>query len=196
MALDDIIKKIEADSEEEVNRLKTHAEAEAEKLLEKAKEKAEGKRRVILKRGEEEAERIRKRILQIADLDVRKIILTAKRQVITDVFEQARKKLEDAENYRDLFSKMLPSGVETGDEEVLISARDKKRIDQNLIDSVNSELKKQGKKGKLTLAKEDASISGGFILRKGKIEIDGSFSSLIKSQRDELEIRVGKILFS
>lgn len=196
MALEDIIKKIEADAEGEVNRIKAAAEATGEEILDQAKKEAEDKRRALLKKGEDDAERVRKRILQIADLDARKIILTAKRQVISDVFDRASKKLLEAENYRDMFYKMLLSGVETGEEEVVISAYDRKRIDQGLINSVNAELKKKGKKGKLVLAKDDAHTTGGFILRRGKVEMDSSFSSLIKSQRDNLEIHVAEIMFS
>ena len=196
MALDDIIKKIEADSEEKINKLKADAEAEANKILEAAKKEAEDKRHSILKKGEEEAERNRKRILQIADLQARKIILSAKRQVISDTFEQARAKLDGMKNYRDLIQKMLVAGVETGEEEVAISAKDRKHIDKKLIDSVNKDIQNQGKKGALTLAKDDAPISGGFILRRGKVEMDYSFTSLIKSQKDELEIKVAEILFS
>jgi V/A-type H+-transporting ATPase subunit E len=91
---------------------------------------------------------------------------------------------------------MLLAGAETGEEEVVISAKDRQRIDRGLIDSVNRELQKQGKKGSLTLANDEASITGGFILRRGKVEIDSSFTSLIKSQKDELEIKVADILFS
>ncbi len=196
MALDDIIKKIETDSQEKVNKFKAEAEAEANKILEAAKKEAESKRHLILRKGEEEAERSRKRILQIADLQARKVILSAKRQVISDTFEQARAKLDGMKNYRDLIQKMLIAGVETGEEEVAISAKDRKHIDKKLIDSVNKDIQKQGKKGALTLAADDAPITGGFILRKGKVEMDFSFTSLIKSQKDELEIKVAEILFS
>jgi V/A-type H+-transporting ATPase subunit E len=196
MAIEDIIKKIESDSEGKANNLKAGAEAEAKKILDRAKEEAKEKKCTILKKGEEEAERVCRRILQIADLEVRKIILSAKRQVISDAFEQVRNRLEELKNYQDLVCKMLLAGVETGDEEVVISARDSNRIDQKFINSINTQLQKQGKKGSLTLAKEKAPITGGFVLRRGKVEIDNSFSSLIKSQKDELEIKVAEILFS
>lgn len=196
MALDDIIKKIETDSQQKIDKLKAGAETEASQIIERAKKEAEDKRHSILRKGEEEAERNRKRILQIADLEARKIILSAKRDVISDTFEQARQKLDGMENYSDLIQKMLLAGVETGEEEVVVSADDKKKIGSKLIASVNSELKIQGKKGKLSLAKDDAPITGGFILRRGKVEMDSSFTSLIKSQKDELEIKVAEILFS
>jgi len=196
MAIEDIIKKIESDSEEKANNLKADAEAVAKGILEQAREEAKEKRCVILKKGEEEAERVRRRILQIADLDVRKIILSAKRQVISDAFDQVRNRLDELKNYRDLVYKMLLAVVETGDEEVVISTRDNSRIDQNFINSINQELQKRGKKGALKLAKEKAPITGGFVLRRGKVELDNSFSSLIKSQKDELEIKVAEILFS
>jgi V/A-type H+-transporting ATPase subunit E len=196
MAIEDIIKKIETDSEEKANSRKAEAEAEAKKILDRAREEAKEKRCAILKKGEEEAERIRRRTLQIADLEVRKIILSAKRQVISDVFEQVRNRLEELKNYQDLVGKMLLAGAETGEEEVMISARDNDRIDQKFIDSINTKLPKQGKKGALKLAKETIPITGGFVLRRGKVEIDNSFGSLIKSRKDELEIKVAEILFS
>ena len=95
-----------------------------------------------------------------------------------------------------MIEKMLLSGVETGEEEVVISARDRDRIDNNFIKSVNKEIQKQGKKGALTLAKDESPITGGFVLRRGNVEMDHSFASLIKSQKDDLEIKVADILFS
>jgi len=89
---------------------------------------------------------------------------------------------------------MLKS-CQTGEELVVVGKNDRKRIDQKLINNVNAELVKAGKKGKLKLSSEPASIPDGFILKSGKIEISNSWENILRSLREKTEEEVIKLLF-
>jgi len=103
-----------------------------------------------------------------------------------------RRKLPD-EEYRKIMKKLMLEAVETGDEEVIIG-KEEKRIDQDFIKQVNSELG-HGCKGDLRLSAEREDLGGGFILRRGKIKTNVSTEVLLAQARKELEIELAKELF-
>ena len=83
--------------------------------------------------------------------------------------------------------------VETGSEEVIVG-KNENRIDSNFIKQVNRQLG-PGYKGNLHLSDEKADISGGFILRRGKVQINASTEVLIGNVREDLEIQIAGELF-
>jgi len=84
---------------------------------------------------QKEAEETVTRRLTVADLDVRKILLEAKSQVVNEVFENALEKLRnlDKDSYLKLVEKLIEENAEEGDEVVLssdsvISSSDMKKL--------------------------------------------------------------------
>ena len=89
-------------------------------------------------------------------------------------------------------SSLLVESVETGTEEVIVGKADKGIIDSKVISAAN---KKLGRKGNLTLSKTSGSMAGGFILRRGKVDLNLSFDGLVEHAREGLETEVAKLLF-
>ena len=52
-----------------------------------------------------------------------------------------------------------------------------------------------GDKGRLTLSVETRPIGGGFVLSDGEVEVNGTFETLVRLQRRELDAAVAKVLF-
>jgi V/A-type H+-transporting ATPase subunit E len=52
-----------------------------------------------------------------------------------------------------------------------------------------------GYRGNLHLARDRADISGGFILRRGQVQINASIEVLIQRAREELEMELTNELF-
>jgi len=88
---------------------------------------------------------------------------------------------------------LMLKAVETGDEKVIID-KNESRIDQDLINQVNEQLRCHGK-GNLSLSDQRQDLGGGFILRRGKIKTNVSFEVLLTQARRELEIELAKELF-
>jgi V/A-type H+-transporting ATPase subunit E len=129
-------------------------------------------------------------------MDIAKQYLAEKRKILGEVFEQARRQLQDLpdEEYRALIKKLILDAVETGDEEVVVDTKEK-RIDREFIKKINSELA-SGKKGDLRLSDQKQDIGAGFILKRGKIKTNVSMEVLLGQARKELEIELAKELFS
>ena len=107
---------------------------------------------------------------------------------LEEAYKKALAKLErlGKKSYQDIIKKMLLKVAKSGPGEVIISREDRKRITPSFLKSINKEL---------MISKEEREISGGFILKRKKIEINNSFESLLRSKREELESRLVRILF-
>ncbi|MEK7395805.1 MAG: V-type ATP synthase subunit E [Candidatus Poribacteria bacterium] len=197
MSLEKIIERIKQDAQAQVDGLKDKASKEAGKILQNAGDEANSYKAQALENAKAEAQQRKQRLISSANLEFRKEILAEKQNAIDLAFQKAVNTLTQMndEEYRQTIKKMLISSVQTGDEELVLSVRDKARINENFLKDVNKELAKVRKKGNLKISKDTYNILGGFVLRKGNIEINNSFESLFKSFRDDLEAEVSKVLF-
>lgn len=173
------------------------AEKEADKVLEDYRKKAEDVRKQILDKAKKEAEDKKRRILSIAQLEQRKVLLKAKQDIIDKVFKDAEKCLQEIpdEDYKNILYNMLLEGIVTGNEEIIVNKKDKSRITPEFIAKINQELAKSGKPSKVKLSSEIGHMIGGFILKSRDIEVNATFDSLMKIEREELETKIAKILF-
>jgi len=133
----------------------------------------------------------------VAELEARKQKLKAKQEVVDEAFELALQKLNNLPDleYQNILVEMISNSIETGKEEVLLSLRDKQRLDPGFINQLNKKLSQKGVTGNLKISDEDRNISGGFILKTGDIEINNSFEAIIRMNRDDIEAEVIKALF-
>ena len=197
MSLEKILERIQQDAQSEVDRIKSRASVAADEILKKAQEEAEILKNQALEASENEAKQRKERIVATASLDLRKALLAEKQNAIDNAFQaavDALVKMGDAE-YKKIIRDMILPNVQTGDEEIILSERDKARFGGNFAEEINRQLVKNGKKGNLTIAQDTYDMVGGFVLRRGQVELNSSFGSLFKSSRDELESEVSKILF-
>ncbi|MHC4644835.1 MAG: V-type ATP synthase subunit E [Planctomycetota bacterium] len=134
-------------------------------------------------------------VLASARMAIAKEHLAEKRKILDEVFEQARRQLQELpdDDYRSLFGKLLQDSVETGDEEVIID-RKEKRINADFVKEVNRKLG-PGFKGNLRLAPDKQDLGGGFILKRGKIKNNVSLEVVLAQARKELEMELAKDLF-
>jgi len=198
MSLEKILERIQQDAQTEIDKIKSNADAVVDGIMKKAYADAEALKSKLLDEAKNEAEQHKQRIISIEKLDLRKALLDEKQKAIDSAFQKALKGLlkMDINRYRKLLMNMVISNVTTGDEEIILSKNDKSRLGENFIKDVNRLLVKNGKKGNLALSKDSYDILGGFVMRRGQIELNSSFESLFKSSRDELELKVSKMLFS
>jgi V/A-type H+-transporting ATPase subunit E len=196
MEAEQVVEKILADAKAEADKIKKQAEdqeaAEQAKLSEQLDEYKKQTEILAKKAGEDK----KSHILAAARMDIAKQYLAEKRKILGEVFEQARRQLQDLpdEEYRALIKKLILDAVETGDEEVVVDTKEK-RIDREFIKKINSELA-SGKKGDLRLSDQKQDIGAGFILKRGKIKTNVSMEVLLGQARKELEIELAKELFS
>ncbi|KPL18989.1 MAG: hypothetical protein AMJ92_05325 [candidate division Zixibacteria bacterium SM23_81] len=198
MSVETITEKILSDAQAEVLRIEAQVAERAKKVEAEQREQA----KAIEKEAEEEAKRRaqdrRKKDIATAELELRKALLDQKQRLIQQVFDKALKRLTDlkGEKYERFILELLMKVVEVGDEEVIFSDTDDRKIGEKLLEEANNRLVKAGKKGGLRIVKENRDFQGGFILRRGKMEVNCSLNSLFESVREELEPQVAEVLFS
>ena len=198
MSLDKILAKIKDDAQREADRIKGQASAKASRIIEDAKKQASSTKVQLIDEAKERASQHKKRQVSMASLDFRKAVLGEKQKAIDLAFEKAMEQLLSLSDQKclELLEELIFDSAEVGDEELFLSPKDKKRIYQGFIESLNVKLNASGKKGELQIAEETRDIIGGVILRREKIEINSSFESLLESSRDDLEAEVSKLLLS
>ena len=194
------------DAENVVAKILADARAEGEKIKRQAQEKQAAeqakldeqlgqhqKQTAALAQKAAEAESLH--LLAAARMQIAKELLTEKRKILDEVFEQARRQLLNLPDrqYRQVIAGLMVRAVETGNEEVVVD-KNERRIDQELVNQVNQRLAGQNK-GNLRLSEQRQELGGGFILKRGKIRTNVSFEVLLNQARKELEIELAKELF-
>jgi len=193
-------------AEQVVDKILSEANAEAEKIKAAAGEKcatAEAelksqladyeKQTEVL--AEQAAEDKKARMLATANMEIKKEYLAAKVALLGDVFNKVRERIKGLSDskYEDLITSLMLKAVQSGDEQVMVGAGEK-RINHALIKQINRKLG-PGYKGNLQLAKDRADIDGGFILKRGKIQVNVSVEVLLAAARDKFEIELVEELF-
>lgn len=193
-------------AEQVVEKILSQAKAEAEAVLSEAQEKAAAQKAQLdteLVEFDTKTEAMAKdagddklrRMLAGARMSNAKESLSAKVAMLDEVFVRAKEavnKLPD-EQYLAMMTELMKKAVETGDEEVIVGKHES-RINQNFIKDVNRQLG-AGFKGNLRLSDKHADITGGFILSRGKVQINASTDVLIDRLRDSMQIELASELF-
>ncbi|NSW90530.1 MAG: hypothetical protein HPY74_07610 [Firmicutes bacterium] len=192
-----IVNKILEDARLQAQNNIEQAEKQAADIINSAKNEAEKKKNIIIENAKKEAEERKKRLIAVAELEARKIKLKAKQEIIASVFEQAIKTLNSLppERYMEIITDMVLNSVKKGDEEIILSERDKSRLGDGFIGIINKKLKEKNINGNVKLSEETANINGGFILRSGNIEMNNSFEAIMRMRYNEIESEIVKMLF-
>ena len=99
------------------------------------------------------------------------------------------------DKYQAILADMIANSSESGNEEIVLSERDKGRISPSFVEEVNDRLRKRGLQANIRLSEQSAAIGAGFILKSGDYELNNSFEAIVKMARDELEMEVAGLLF-
>lgn len=190
MSLAQITEKIKKDAQLEADKILAEAKESAAVVTKKAEESCEEIKADFKARFEAERPEIFRRREIVAKLDINKMQLQAKRNLIADVYKTALDQLKSLskEDYLAFFEKLLESlGAKEG--ELQLSA-DEKFIDKAWVDAYN---KKAG--ASLAISDEKADISGGFILEQNRIISNCSLDMLLQVAQEQKETDVIKRLF-
>ncbi|MHC5158153.1 MAG: V-type ATP synthase subunit E [Planctomycetota bacterium] len=194
-------------AEQVVQKILAEANAEAEKIVHDAKAKAAEQTSQLENKmtdfdsetgrlAEAAADDKLQRMLANARMANAKQTLAAKVAILDDVFENAKAAVNELpdDQYLSLMTALIKQAVETGDEEVVIG-KNESRINERFITQMNRQLN-SGFKGNLRLSSRRADITGGFILSRGKVQINASTDVMIDALRERMEIELSQELFA
>lgn len=193
--INNLTSKILKDAEERKESILTSGEEEKEKILSKKLAKAKELEIEIIKKAENEAKSKKERILSSAKLKVRNDKLTAKQEVIREIFKDSIEKLSviSGDELLGFIKDSILSLGEIGEQTMILNEKGMDVVDLTFIYELNQAL---GEKGNIKLSQEVGNFKGGFILEKDGIQINNTFESLVNSLKDELEFEVARALFN
>ncbi|MCS7233977.1 MAG: V-type ATP synthase subunit E family protein [Synergistetes bacterium] len=191
MSLEDIKLKIIEDAKKEAEKILKEAEARRNHIL----KEAEVKVNELINKAKLEFEEIKKREIEnkriVAELEMGKKLLAAKRNLLDEVFNKLRLKLESLSkgDYISFFGRLLERAVETKDEEVILG-RDENLLNGNFIQDINRK-----KAWNLKLSSHRGNFGKGLILSRGDVEVNLSIDTIVKDVKEKWEAEVVKMLF-
>jgi V/A-type H+-transporting ATPase subunit E len=152
----------------------------------------------IINTGKKDIERRLERLSNLAELESKKQILTVQQEMLDKVFALAvNKLLELPPNvYISFLAKLACDASLTGNEEIILSAADKKKLGTKILEAANSALITSGKKGLLTLSDKTADIRGGLILSGGNVLTDCALETIVSHNRNSLTPYAAAELFN
>ena len=178
-----IIDKIISDANNEANEIIRKAKLEADEKINLAKEKAEKQMSEYLNIANVEAEKAASKEISGAEMTAKKMILAKKQEILEHTLKLAKEKLfalPDDEYEKTIFD-MIKKVNQSG--EIILSDEDRKAFGEKLASegyNVSSETRDIGK---------------GFIIKKGDIEYNYSFNSIIEVEKESIEQKATEILF-
>jgi V/A-type H+-transporting ATPase subunit E len=195
--VDKLKAKIISDAEAQAHGIVEEGQAEADAVRAEAQAEIDKINAEARAHAESEAKEHIRRQVSLRQLEAKKAVLAEKGKVMEEVFGKALAELRgrDREGSYGLTKELLLKAIETGDEEVIVASDDRGGLTPSFIESINAELSKAGKRAEIKLGDETREIQGGFILRRGRTEINSSFETLLTMLRDDVETEVAKILF-
>ncbi len=194
MALEDLLKRIDAQGESEAKAILTEAEERALALRRESEAELAALSDELQKNAERRTDAERERLLSQARLKTRLGILSERQQAVEKVFAEARRRVLSlgGEQKVRLYQGLLKQAEPDGDEELLPAEKEKAFFTQDVLNALNRSL---GDRGKLRLSGETAKTESGFVLRKGKRTDVLSVDTAIGRIREEMEPEVVRILF-
>lgn len=185
--------------------IQADAKAQADAILAQAEQQCAGiKAEFDRQAAEHYSERIRAGVkacqdevdsrVRIDQMEARKGTLAVKQEMVSLAFDKALEALcaLPEEEYVAFLAGLAAKASVTGDEEILLNARDRKAVGEKVAAAANAKL--DG--GKLTLAEETGDFAGGLILRRGNVEANCTAELLVDLARGDLSAEIAGILFA
>ncbi len=188
-----LIAHIKADADAQVNAILAQAEQQCAGIRGDFDKQAAALYAERLRAGVKETQDKVDGEARIARMEGRKELLAAKQELVSRSFRKAQEQIVSLpeEQYVAFLAKLAAQASVTGEEKIVLNARDRKAIGEKLVKAANARLKN----GRLTLAEETGDFAGGLILRRGSIEVNCTVELLVELSRSELSAQVAEILF-
>ena len=222
--IEKITGQIDADVQKEIDELTAQAQAQAAEISAKYEEQAKSDSGAILQKGTQDAAQREERLASVAQLEARKLVLAAKQEMVERAYQRALEKLRSLpqEQYVELLAALLVRASSTGREEVVFSPEDREGAGKAAVARANELLAKEAAPelplgdgvvanllnkvaagvsafaqgtAMLAVSEETRDISGGFILKDGRIEVNCTFDALVRAEREQTAGEVAKLLF-
>ena len=190
--LEKIVARMESDTRAECDALAASAAENAAAILRSCQAQADAAARDSRQRAASQAAEHLEHLNGSSQLACRQRVLAAKQALIDEAFVRAAKALAalPQAEYIDLLATLAAENG-SGDEELLLSAADRDAVGAAVVEAANR--KRAG--AAFRLSEETRDTGGGLVLRRGRVELNCSFTEKLRQLRQEESSAVAQLLF-
>lgn len=195
--IEKITARIRADAEAECAAIRAESEARCAEIRAENERLAQEQYWKLVREGVKDTEQRVQRMGRTARLEARKGVLTMKQESVSKAFDRAKEKIAELpeKDYVAFLAREAAEAAVTGQEEVILSKKDRAAVGAKVVKAANELLAKKGADGVLTLSDDTREMTGGLILKQGDIEVNCTVDTLLELSRGELAARVAEVLF-
>ena len=192
--IEKITGRIEADAQEQAKTIAAEAEAKCAEIRADYDKQAQDQYWARVRDGVKACEDRVQRMGRLAEMEARKSVLALKQEMVSKSFDMACDMIVNlpAEQYVKLLAKLAANASVTGDEEIVLNAKDKAAVGDAVVKAANAALNG----GKLALSDETGDFKGGLILRRGAIEANCTIERLVELCRGDMSAELAGVLFA
>ena len=191
--MEKITARMKEDAARSLSELNAQTEQELRRIREESATRAEKERETAGGHAHLTAQERYERLCSAAEMETRKLTLSAKQKVLAETYDRALEILcsMPREQYLSLLVRLLKAAGSKGDEKIALSAKDRDEIGETLVERANKELNAH-----YTLAGEAAAIRAGIVLVSRDCDVNCSFETLLALSREKTERGAAKLLFA
>lgn len=188
-----IIAHIRSDAKEQADAILAQAEQQCASIRADYEKQAKELYREKIRAGTADCQDRVDSMDRIARMEAKKGILALKQQMVSESFDKACDMIINLpkEQYAAFLAKLAAKASATGDEEIILNARDRAAVGENVVKAANALVSG----GRLSLSAETGSFAGGLILRRGSVEANCTAELLVELCRGEMSSEIAKLLF-
>ena len=190
--MEKITARMKEDAARSLSELNAQTEQELRRIREESAARAEKERETAGGHAHLAAQERYERLCSAAEMETRKLTLSAKQEVLAETYDRALEILcsMPREEYLSLLVHLLKAAGGKGDEKIALSAKDRDEMGETLVERANKELNAH-----YTLAGEAADIRAGLVLISEECDVNCSFETLLALSREKAERGAAKLLF-
>lgn len=191
--MEKITARMKEDAARALSELNAQTEQELRRIREESAARAEKERETAGGHAHLAAQERYERLCSAAEMETRKLTLSAKQKVLAETYDRALEILcsMPREEYLSLLVRLLKAAGGKGDEKIALSAKDRDEMGETLVERANKELNAH-----YTLAGEAADIRAGLVLISEECDVNCSFETLLALSREKTERGAAKLLFA
>lgn len=189
-----IIAHIQADAKSQADAILAEAEKQCEAIRADYDKKAAQVYAEKVRTGTKACQDQVDSVQRIARMEAKKALLSVKQEMVAKSFDQAQQLLTSLpeEQYVAFLAKLAARASVSGDEEIVLNARDRAAVGEAVVKAANALLKG----GKLSLSERTGSFAGGLILSRGNVEANCTAELLVELCRGEMSAEIADMLFA
>ena len=190
--MEKITARMKEDAARSLSELNAQTEQELQRIREESAARAEKERETAGGHAHLAAQERYERLCSAAEMETRKLTLSAKQKVLAETYDRALEILcsMPREQYLSLLVRLLKAAGGKGNEKIALSAKDRDEMGETLVERANKELNAH-----YTLAGEAADIRAGLVLISEECDVNCSFETLLALSREKTERGAAKLLF-